>query len=121
MYYSRVSMSHSDCIFCAVVANQAPAKVVRRWPESMAIVPLNPVVDGHVIVLPNAHIDDAGFDPALAGLVAMRAASYGATNYGSFNLITSVGRAATQSIFHLHWHVVPRWPQDGLKLPWSAP
>ena len=119
MYYSYMNTSHGDCVFCAIVANAAPARVVRRWPESVAIVPLNPVTDGHVIVLPHAHIEGAAFDPVLAGLVATRAAHYAASNHGSYNLITSVGDAATQTIYHLHWHVVPRWPGDGLKLPWS--
>lgn len=119
MYYSHMNTSYGDCVFCAIVANAAPAQVVHRWPESIAIVPINPVVDGHVLVLPKAHIEGAGFDPPLAGLVAARAASYAAQRYGTFNLITSAGHAASQTIFHLHWHVVPRWVDDGLKLPWS--
>jgi hypothetical protein len=47
------------CVFCAIVAGEAPAEVVHEWRDVLAIVPLNPVVKGHVIVLPKDHVRDA--------------------------------------------------------------
>lgn len=52
--------------------------------------------------------------------VARRAAMHAAARYESYNLITSCGEAATQSVRHLHWHVVPRRIGDGLHLPWTG-
>ncbi len=50
----------------------------------------------------------------------MRAASLGERLYpGRFNLLTSVGSAATQTIRHLHWHIVPREEGDRISLPWD--
>lgn len=108
----------SKCPFCEIVAGRAPAAVVREWSDALAIVPLGPVTDGHLIVLPKAHVPDAR-DPLYASMVIYRAAELAAEFHPSFNLITSVGREATQSVFHLHLHIVPRRVGDGLPLPWT--
>jgi histidine triad (HIT) family protein len=115
-------MSTTDlwgCVFCRIVAGDEPAKVVAEWPDAIAIVPLNPVADGHLLVIPRAHIKDAAEEPAVAGLSAQRAAELMHSSVDAFNLITSAGLDATQTVMHLHWHVVPRSAGDGLALPWS--
>lgn len=106
------------CPFCAIVASDAPATIVWEWASALAIVPLNPVTRHHVIVLPKQHVADATDDPMLTGYV-MACASTLVTG-GSANIITSIGRPATQSVFHLHIHVVPRSEGDGLALPWTG-
>lgn len=108
----------ADCVFCEIVAGRAPAVVVGSWPDAIAIVPLRPVTEGHVLVLPRVHVDDYLADPALTGLVVRCAASIAPW---PSNMITSAGRAATQTIMHLHVHIVPRLDGDGLALPWSRP
>lgn len=105
------------CVFCAIVAGDAPATVVRRWSDAIAIVPLGPVVDGHVLVIPTAHVRDALEDPEVTAAVARRAAEIAPH---PCNLIANVGPEATQTVWHLHWHVVPRADGDGLALPWSG-
>jgi histidine triad (HIT) family protein len=116
----------SDCAFCQIVASTAPATVLADGVMTLAIVPLNPVTEGHFLVLPKAHVTDAIDDPAITATV-MRDASQWVRlfadrddRYRSVNFITSVGRPATQSVFHLHIHVVPRRPDDGLALPWHS-
>ena len=111
----------TDCPFCAIIAGTAPATVVRRWPDAIAIVPLNPVVEGHTLVIPKTHVTDFVAEPAVSAAVMKRAAEL-AGNFpaGSMNLITSRGREATQSVFHLHLHLVPRAANDGLALPWYS-
>ncbi len=111
----------SDCVFCAIVAGSAPAEVVARFPQAIAIVPHHPVVPGHVLVIPKRHVRDAAEDPAVTGMVAECAARLARDSIlAAFNLITSTGRSATQTQFHLHWHLVPRDAGDGLALPWTG-
>lgn len=108
------------CVFCDIVAGSAPAVVQYRWRDAVAITPLNPVVEGHVIVIPHAHVRDAFIDPLITGYTMARAADYlQITRTHPANLITSIGREATQTVFHLHVHVVPRRAGDGLSLPWA--
>lgn len=88
--------------------------------ENIAIVPLSPVVPGHVLVIPKIHVDDFSENPDVSAS-AMQFASMLARAYGGeYNLITSKGRNATQSVFHLHIHLVPRKYNDGLALPWHT-
>lgn len=104
-----------DCVFCRIIAGTEPATVVRRWPYAIAIVPLNPVVDGHLLVMPREHVRDATVDPHVTAVAARAAADLAVA---PCNIITSAGWEATQSVPHLHWHVVPRRENDGLALPW---
>lgn len=107
------------CVFCQIAANEAPAVIVREWPDCLAFMPLNPVTMGHVLVIPRAHVSDALAAPALTGLVMQRASALAAQRATACNLITSVGAAATQTVAHLHVHIVPRRHGDGLPLPWT--
>lgn len=108
------------CVFCRIVAGEAPATVVWEWPDALAIVPLNPVTPGHILVLPRVHVPDFTTDPAVSGLTAQRAAELGRDlGLADANEITSRGPAATQTVWHLHRHLVPRTCGDGLPLPWT--
>ena len=114
-----------NCIFCQIVAGDAPATVMADGISNLAIVPLNPVVDGHFLVIPKTHVPNAYADPGVTA-TAMHDATLWASlradrdsRFASANIITSVGRPATQSVWHLHIHVVPRVYDDGLKLPWT--
>ncbi|GHE33201.1 hydrolase [Streptosporangium violaceochromogenes] len=105
------------CVFCQIIAREAPAAVVREWDDALAFAPLGPVVPGHLLVIPKQHVTDVAEDPAVSA-AAMRAASELATP--PCNIITSAGREATQTVFHLHLHIVPRRDGDGLALPWYS-
>jgi histidine triad (HIT) family protein len=105
-----------DCVFCKIIAGEAPAKILKTWEDAIAITPLNPVVLGHTLVIPVRHVADALEDPEVTASAMRRAAEFAT---GPCNLITSVGADATQSVFHLHIHIVPRARGDGLLLPWS--
>jgi histidine triad (HIT) family protein len=106
------------CTFCRIVERKAPAEIVREWEDAVAFVPLNPVTEGHLLVVPRVHVADATAFPKVTG-VTMEAAAELAREAFPCNLITSSGREATQTVFHLHVHVVPRRQGDGLMLPWS--
>lgn len=108
------------CPFCEIVAGRAPATVVREWPDVLAIAPRHPVVAGHVLVIPKEHVPDFGFDPDVSADTMWRAALLAQKSDQPMNLITSRGTEATQSVFHLHLHLVPRAESDGLALPWRS-
>lgn len=113
-------MTEKPCPFCEIVARRAPATIVRDWPNTLAIVPLNPVVEGHILVIPKLHVSDFVEAPVTAGETMRRASDLAADLGGPMNLITSRGWEATQSVFHLHLHLVPRAANDGLALPWYS-
>lgn len=110
-----------SCVFCEIVAGQSPADVVFDSPHVLGISPLNPVTEGHVLFLPKAHVSDAIEDPDITALTMKCASQYGKdrASSNSMNLITSVGEEATQSVWHLHIHLVPRRYGDLLSLPWT--
>jgi histidine triad (HIT) family protein len=113
-------MGADVCPFCEIVAGRAPATIVRSWFNALAIVPLNPVVDGHVLVIPKEHVTDFAENPRITGITMFHAAELAWDMDQPMNLITSKGREATQSVFHLHAHLVPRAENDGLALPWYS-
>jgi len=108
------------CPFCAIVAGDAPAEFVLQEKRVVAFAPLNPVTPGHLLVVPRLHVADYTENPACTaetvGMAARLAKRFG----GQSNLITSAGLLATQSVFHLHVHIVPRREGDGLALPWTG-
>lgn len=108
----------SDCPFCDRIATREYDFTDAR---SVAFQPLNPVVPGHFLVVPRMHCSSALGNPIQAGH-AMRYAAFMALQMelGAVNFITSAGAAATQSVPHLHIHVVPRREGDGLHLPWTG-
>jgi histidine triad (HIT) family protein len=83
--------------------------------------PLNPVTPGHRLFVPRDHVVDALDQPHITAHVMQYAAVWAnQMEMGPCNLITSCGREATQSVFHLHIHLVPRHDGDGLHLPWTG-
>jgi histidine triad (HIT) family protein len=108
------------CVFCEIIAGRAPATVVKDWPNALAIVPLKPVTDGHVLVMPKDHSADFTTGSEALLWAMMSAAQLAREMHGPMNLITSKGVEATQSVFHLHLHLVPRRKDDGLALPWYS-
>ncbi|WP_404869157.1 HIT family protein [Kitasatospora griseola] len=109
----------TSCVFCAIVAGTASAVVVREWPDAIAIRPRSGGVNpGHLLVIPRAHVADVGTDPVVSAAAMARAAELAAA-LPAANVITSKGPEATQTVFHLHIHVVPRADGDGLPLPWT--
>ncbi len=109
-------------MFCGIVKGERPATVVYEDELTLGIIPLEQVAGAHTLVIPKAHFQDL-FDikeatlaavMLAAGRVAKRLVSEaGATGV---NLLHASGADAQQSVFHLHLHVVPRRPGDGLDL-----
>ena len=107
-----------DCPFCDRIGGRE-YDYADFW--CVAFQPLNPVTPGHFLAVPRKHVASALESPFHAARTLQFAAQL-ATDMGlaAVNFITSVGVAATQSVPHLHIHVVPRHPGDGLALPWTG-
>jgi len=114
----------TDCIFCAIVAGEAPAEIVQSDERTIAFMDINPATPGHALVIPRRHsadlmaIDDE--DLAATTIAAKRLAERmrDALHPEGFNVINACGVAAWQTVFHFHLHVVPRTADDPLELPW---
>lgn len=119
--------SRPACPFCQ--PNWPNLDIVERWMPggpagSVAIVrPLNPVTEGHVLVIHREHDRDAAasFEASRRACLLMAvAADYVHVRGLQANIITSIGPHATQTVLHTHLHVVPRTEGDGLTLPWTV-
>ncbi|OBI06935.1 HIT family hydrolase [Mycolicibacter heraklionensis] len=113
-----------SCVFCAVVAGDAPAVRVFEDDEYLAFLDIRPFTRGHTLVIPKQHSVDLTDTPAatLAGMVTIgqriaQAARASGLHANGNNLVINDGRAAFQSVFHIHLHVVPR--RDGDRLSFA--
>lgn len=111
-------MTETDCPFCRRIT-EGMYDPVGFSNRVVGFTPLNPVVAGHYLLVPRVHVADAAERPPLTGHVMAVAALYVQQIDTDCNIITSVGSAATQTVGHLHVHVVPRAAGDGLALPWT--
>jgi histidine triad (HIT) family protein len=114
----------NDCIFCAIVAGELPAQIVDSDEHTVAFMDINPATRGHALVIPRAHAPDliaiSDEDLERTTLAARRLVRRmeAALEPDGFNLINACRAAAWQTVFHFHIHVVPRYEDDPLQLPW---
>jgi histidine triad (HIT) family protein len=117
-------MSEQDCIFCKIVAGELPATIVDQDEHTVAFMDINPATRGHALVIPRTHTPDLlSIDPRELEAVAIatrRLALRAKESLGAdgINVINSCGAAAWQTVFHFHMHVIPRYENDPLRLPW---
>lgn len=104
------------CVFCARIE---AGSFAYAFTHAVAFEPLRPVTRGHLLVVPRVHVADFASNPLVTAMTASVAAQL-AADLGDCNLITSRGTDATQTVFHLHLHLVPRRMGDGLELPWTG-
>jgi histidine triad (HIT) family protein len=113
-----------DCLFCGIIAGDIPGQIVDSDEKTVAFMDINPATKGHALVVPRTHSadlmeiseDDLAATAAAAQRLAKRMRDVLATD--GINLINACGAAAWQTVFHFHMHVVPRYADDPLKLPW---
>jgi histidine triad (HIT) family protein len=111
-----------SCVFCAIVAGQAPAIRIYEDDNYLAILDIRPFTRGHTLVVPKRHTVDVTDTPpeTLADLVTIGqriAKAARATELAdATNIVINDGRAAFQSVFHIHLHVLPRHNGDKLSV-----
>jgi histidine triad (HIT) family protein len=118
-------VTSEDCLFCKIAAGEVPAKVVDSDERTISFMDINPATRGHALVIPRRHSADIHeVDPedlAACMEAARRLAARARDRLGAdgVNVLNSCGRAAWQTIFHFHVHVIPRYEDDPLRLPWT--
>lgn len=112
----------NKCIFCLIVAKQSTADIYYEDEVSLAFPTQNPIVKGHVMVIPKMHSTNLlDIDPTVLVSLATSTQSVAKkvmVDFGanSFNLLMANGPDAQQHVGHFHWHIVPRHAGDGLDL-----
>jgi len=109
----------SDCLFCAIVAGDVPAFIVSSTPSAVAFLDIRPVFKGHVLVVPREHLVTLADLPAdqlspYFGFV-QRVAVAVEESLGAGGTFVAINNKVSQSVAHLHTHVVPRTKGDGLR------
>jgi histidine triad (HIT) family protein len=114
-----VTTSRQNCAFCRIVADDDPEVLVYRSDDVAGFLDIRPVFHGHVLLVPRVHHETLDTVPiALAGPLqtavqtTMRALRSAVGAEGAFVASNNV---VSQSVPHVHWHVVPRTRGDGLR------
>ncbi len=110
----------SDCIFCQIISGQAESSLIYKDDLVTAFLDNQPINTGHVLVAPNKHIPDlAQLDGAIGkhmfivGQQIAQALRRADLRCEGVNLFLADGKAAGQSVFHIHLHIIPRYSGDG--------
>lgn len=118
-------MSDDDCIFCKIVRGEIPSTIVDQDERTVAFLDINPATRGHALVVPRAHardlleIDRDDLDATILAAQRLGGRIHERLGADGLNLLNSCGRAAWQTVFHFHIHVIPRYVGDPLRLPWT--
>jgi histidine triad (HIT) family protein len=116
----------TDCIFCKIVAKQIPATVVHEDAHTLSFMDIGQVNPGHVLVAVKKHADNLfALDDAQAAAVFQTVARVSRAIRDAFtpqglSVYQANGKAAGQTVFHFHVHLVPRYEADGMELTWPV-
>ena len=115
----------SDCIFCRILAGEIPSFRIYEDEATFAFMDINPVSQGHLLVIPKKHFANLwDSDPEALGHVMATAKRVAivlrdALGVDSMNLLQANGRWAVQTVEHFHLHLIPRYQNDNLGLDWA--
>lgn len=113
-----------DCIFCKIVAGELPASIVDEDERTVSFMDISPATRGHALVIPREHSTDLlsicaeDLEACMRGAQRLAHRAKEALGADGVNVLNSCGQAAWQTVFHFHVHVIPRYENDPLKLPW---
>lgn len=119
-------MKKEDCIFCKIAGGQIPSCTVYEDEAFRVILDVAPAAKGHALILPKEHYDnlwELGEEEAakvmkLASKVSK--AQKKVLSCDGINVLQNNGTAAGQSVFHFHMHLIPRYEEDGMVIPWET-
>lgn len=114
----------SNCIFCRIASGEVSAALLLDTETVVSFLDINPVNPGHALVVPKRHVvgllDLTDDELASTGSAVRRVAEAvkAATGWPAFNVLQNDGEAAGQVVPHVHFHIIPRAPDDGFSLGW---
>jgi HIT domain. len=115
-----------NCVFCKIAAGDISSSVIYEDDDFKVILDIAPAAKGHAIIIPKRHFDDLyELDDEVAQKV-LKVARKVATamkeelNCDGLNFLQNNGEAAGQSVFHIHFHLIPRYNGDNVKIPWAT-
>lgn len=115
-----------NCIFCKIISGDIPSSVLYEDEDFKAIMDISPASKGHVIILTKLHfanIFELGDDVAGKVLILARkiaSAMKEELDCEGINLLQNNGEAAGQTVFHIHFHLIPRYKDDSVHLTWTS-
>ena len=118
--------SDPNCIFCKIVAGQIPCWKLHEDERVLAFLDVGPLSEGHTLIIPRQHyatLDQMSDEDAAACAQVMprlARAVCSAAGVKDYNLLQNNGRAAQQSVLHVHFHIIPRTGSAGLGISWPA-
>ncbi len=115
-----------DCIFCKIAAGMIPCHKLFETPEVLAFLDVAPLAPGHTLVIPKVHhATMLSMSPALVAaccepMPALAREILAVTGATDWNLLQNNGKLAHQAVGHVHFHLIPRFPDGrGLGINWS--
>ncbi len=111
----------TECEFCRILSGDSAAEVLYRSEHAIAILDINPIHFGHVLVIPRTHaqtfleVPEAELPSLILATKIVSRAIVDALKPPGFNIFSNNGRAAGQSVFHFHFHVTPRYDDDNIR------
>lgn len=118
-------MGEKDCIFCKIANGEIPSKTLYEDEDFKVILDVGPATRGHALILPKNHYANLYELPdeeaVKVMLLAKKMAALMTEKLGcdGFNLVQNNGKAAGQTVFHFHLHLIPRYKEDGQTLGWK--
>lgn len=113
----------NNCIFCKIISGEAPASIVYEDEICLAFMDVQPVTPGHVLVIPRQHAIGLADLPSEIGGHLFQTGQKISTGIKKsrircegINFFLADGAVASQTVFHVHLHVIPRFPGDGFRL-----
>lgn len=114
----------SDCLFCGIVDESVPGQIVDSDDRTIAFMDIAPATPGHALVVPRKHspdlleIDPADLEATVTAAQRLARRAKEVLGADGINLVNACGAVASQTVFHFHIHVVPRYEGDPIELPW---
>ncbi|MBI2483729.1 HIT family protein [Candidatus Uhrbacteria bacterium] len=111
----------NDCIFCKIASKELPSYTIFEDDDVLSFLDIRPVHPGHSLVISKRHdpdflaLDQEAIMKMMGTIARIGRAVKTATGADGLNITTNVGAAAGQEVFHVHWHIIPRFTGDGLR------
>ena len=111
-----------DCIFCKIVVGEVPSEKVYEDETTVAFLDISPVTKGHVLVVPKKHYKDfleaslEELQTCIATIKKIAPKLLVALEADGFNIGLNNGEASGQVVKHLHFHIIPRFDNDSLRM-----